>query len=68
MKNINVNEIQEVSGGHPVALGIIGGIAGNYIYDSIGGMDGINSAFSSLGAGLMDAWDNDPVMSRIFPN
>ncbi len=43
------DELIEVSGGSPVVGGIIGGIIGNYIYDAIGGAEGINSFFMAWG-------------------
>jgi len=41
MRELNVNEIEKVSGGFWQF--VVGAIAGPYIYDSIGGKEGIDS-------------------------
>ena len=43
------NELAQIEGGlWPWLAGIAGGIAGTYIYDSVGGKAGIDSAVSSV--------------------
>ncbi|CAH1521472.1 conserved hypothetical protein [Vibrio owensii] len=51
MEVLNIVEMEEVSGGLPPAVGVAvnvaAGIAGAYIYDALGGKQGIDSAASS---------------------
>ena len=67
MNELSKDDIEAVYGGNPVLLGVIGGIAGNYLYDAMGGREGINSAVSHLAGvitdSVVDAWENDPVLS-----
>ncbi|WDE05270.1 hypothetical protein SG34_028940 [Thalassomonas viridans] len=58
IKELDIKDVEKVSGGNPFALGVAGGIVGNYIYESMGGAEGINSFFST-------AWNNDPVVKWV---
>ena len=49
MKKLTKEETQQINGGWTFVLGVVGGIAGNYLYDSMGGADGINDMMSSYG-------------------
>jgi len=48
MRELNTEELSTVSAGvNPLLLGVGAGIVGNYIYDSIGGKEGIDNFFDS---------------------
>lgn len=48
MKELTAKQVEEVSGGVGQVLAGIGyGILGSYLYDSIGGYEGINAALHS---------------------
>jgi uncharacterized membrane protein YeaQ/YmgE (transglycosylase-associated protein family) len=70
MQELNCEQMENVSGGivAVTVVGIAGSITANYIYESIGGQEGINSAGAAVGDFLMDVWDNDPILSILFPN
>ena len=53
MRTLSETEIEQVGGAYLSAFlwGAGTGIAGNYLYDALGGYDGIN-------AGLSSAWDS----------
>ncbi|TKB46584.1 hypothetical protein [Thalassotalea mangrovi] len=63
MNELTLTELEQVSGGNPVLIGIGIGVGANYVYDSVGGMDGINAGFSAVGDFFVEAWENDPVVS-----
>jgi hypothetical protein len=37
LKELNLKQVESVSAGHPVVVGIAIGVGGSYVYDSIGG-------------------------------
>lgn len=55
MKELNISEVQEVSGGvHPQVVGLAFGLLGSYIYDSLGGLQGINNGISRVVSAAMN--------------
>ncbi|MGB0898200.1 MAG: hypothetical protein ACPGSN_03030 [Psychrobium sp.] len=47
MRELNENEIIDVNGGF--FLGVVGGLVGNYLYDAVGGKEGIDEFFEEQG-------------------
>ena len=45
MRQLSNSEIHSVTGGNPAALGV--GILGAYIYESVGGKEGIDNYFEN---------------------
>jgi hypothetical protein len=54
MRELSVNEVQEVNGGVPA---IIVGMLGAYIYESVGGAQGINTYLENSRASFSSAWN-----------
>ena len=52
MKEINLINAESVSGGHPVLAGIAIGVGGSYVYDSMGGREGINNYLKNSWASM----------------
>lgn len=56
MRELSASEIEEVSGGAgffaQIAWSVFGGVLGTYVYDMLGGADGINAYFSAVNDSL----------------
>ena len=56
MRELTVSEIEEVSGGAgffaQIAWSVFGGVLGTYVYDMLGGSEGINAYFSAVNESL----------------
>jgi hypothetical protein len=48
MQQLTGFEIEEVSGGNPIVVGIATGLAASYAYESIGGAQGVRNAYSAV--------------------
>lgn len=71
MKALNNKDLGNVSGVNPIILGIAGGIIGDYIFEEMGGAEGINNGIqtgiSFLNDYVATAWAEDPVLN-LFRN
>ncbi|WP_394175234.1 hypothetical protein [Thalassotalea litorea] len=63
MNKLTITEVEHVSGGNPYLVGVGIGMVANYVYESVGGKAGIDAGFSAVGDYLVEAWENDPVVS-----
>lgn len=70
IRELSLNEIEEVTGGNVVVVGVAASFLGAYLYDAAGGYDGINesinNAVDAVGDFFSNAWYNDPVNQALF--
>ena len=52
LKELNLKQVEGVSGGHLVVVGIAIGVGGSYVYDSIGGKEGIDNYLANSWASI----------------
>ncbi|QDO99923.1 hypothetical protein [Thalassotalea sp. PS06] len=63
MEELNLLDAEQVSGGNPVLIGVGIGVGANYVYDTLGGKEGIDSAAEAVVEYFKEAWEYDPVVS-----
>lgn len=55
MRELTALEIEEVSGGNPfvqIAWTVFGGVLGNYVFQALGGKEGIDAYFAAVNDSL----------------
>jgi hypothetical protein len=62
MRTLTSNEVEQVSGGNPLAP-LFWGVAGAYAYDALGGYEGINSGIT----GFFGAYGDRDLQMSLLP-